>query len=124
QIATWAVDKLASQPAEPFFLAVGFHLPHVPRYAPQKWFVLYPDETLQMPPYRDGDRDDTPEFSWYLHWKLPEPRLSFLYQVKLWRSMVRAYLATISYVDSQVGRVLDALVKSSHADNAVVVLWS
>jgi len=124
QIATWAVDKLASQPAKPFFLAVGFHLPHVPLYAPQKWFDLYPDETLQMPPYRDGDRDDTPEFSWYLHWKLPEPRLSFLKQAKQWRPMVRAYLATISYVDSQVGRVLDALEKSGHADNTIVVLWS
>src|SRR5690606_35171499 len=43
---------------------------------------------------------------------------------KQWRPMVRAYLATISYVDSQVGRVLDALEKSGHADNTIVVLWS
>jgi len=124
QIASWAVDKLTSKPPQPFFLAVGFHLPHVPLYAPQKWFDLYPDETLQMPPYREDDRDDTPEFSWYLHWKLPEPRLSFLKQAGQWRPMVRAYLATISYVDSQVGRVLDALEKSGHADNTIVVLWS
>lgn len=124
QIATWAVDKLNAQPPEPFFLAVGFHLPHVPLYAPQKWFDLYPDETLQMPPYREDDRDDTPEFSWYLHWKLPEPRLSFLKQSGQWRAMVRAYLATISYMDNQVGRVLEALEKSGHSDNTIVVLWS
>lgn len=125
QVASWAVDQLETMPEdEPFFMAVGFFLPHVPCYATQKWFDLYPDETLQMPPVLRGDRDDTPLFSWYLHWELPEPRLSWLREAGQWRSLVRSYLATISFVDSQVGRVLDALEASGHADDTVVVLWS
>ena len=93
---------------KPFFIACGFRLPHVPCYASQKWFDLYPEDDLTLPPVRDDDRDDTPRFSWYLHWKLPEPRLKFLKESGEWKPLVRAYLATISFMDSQVGRVLDA----------------
>ncbi len=74
QVASWGVEQLARDQDQPFFLSVGFFLPHVPCYATQKWFDLYPEETLQLPPVRLDDRDDTPRFSWYLHWKLPEPR--------------------------------------------------
>lgn len=77
-----------------------------------------------MPPVKVDDRDDVPEFSWYLHWKLPEPRLSWLLEAKQWRPLVRSYLASISFMDSQVGRVLDALEVSGQADRTVVVLWS
>ncbi len=130
KIADWAVAKLKqsrtgpNQTGKPFFLGVGFHLPHVPCFAPQKWFDLYPDESLIMPPFRADDREDVPEFAWYLHWKLPEPRLSWLRANDQWRPLVRAYLATISFMDSQVGRVLDALEESGQADNTIVVLWS
>lgn len=123
--ATWAVDKLNNMPKdEPFFLACGFFLPHVPLYATQKWFDLYPDNDSVLPPILHNDRDDTPFFSWYLHWYLPEVRLSWLKQEQQWRPLTRAYLATVSFVDSQVGRVLDALEKSGHKDDTVVVLWS
>ena len=49
---------------------VGFRLPHVPCFASQKWFDLYPEKTLLMPEVREDDRDDVPAFSWFLHWKL------------------------------------------------------
>jgi choline-sulfatase len=123
-VASWAVERLADPPDEPFFLAVGFFLPHVPCYATPKWFAMYPRDQLIMPPVRADDRDDTPEFSWYLHWKLPEPRLSWLNENQQWAPLVQSYLASISFVDSQVGRVLDALDASPAADNTVVVLWS
>ncbi len=122
--ASWGVEKLQSGLPEPFFLAVGFFLPHVPCYATQRWFDLYPEETLQLPPVLEGDRSDTPEFSWYLHWKLPEVRLSWLKAHDQWKPLVRAYLASTSFVDSQLGRVLDALDASGHADDTIVVLWS
>jgi arylsulfatase A-like enzyme len=109
---------------KPFFLGVGFRLPHVPCFASQKWFDLYPEDKLVMPPIKRDDRDDVPEFAWYLHWKLPEPRLSWLEQNNEWRPLVRAYLATISLMDAQVGRVLDALDASGMQDNTIVVLWS
>lgn len=123
-VASWAVDELKSKPQEPFFLAAGFFLPHVPCYATQKWFDLYPEETLIMPTVPTADRDDTPEISWYLHWKLPEPRLSWAKETYQWKPLVRSYLACVSFVDSQVGRVLDALDASGLADRTIVVLWS
>ncbi|MFV0443378.1 MAG: sulfatase [Planctomycetaceae bacterium] len=124
QCASYAVKKLQSDLPEPFFLSCGFFLPHVPCYATQKWFDLYPEESLQLPPVLDGDRDDTPEFSWYLHWKLPEVRLSWLKKNQQWKPLVRAYLASTSFMDSQIGRLLDALEASGHADDTVIVLWS
>lgn len=124
KVASWAVDQLKDPPKEPFFLSVGFFLPHVPCYATQKWFDLYPEESLKLPPFLADDRSDTPRFSWYLHWKLPEPRHKFLVEDNQWKNLVRSYLACTSFVDSQVGRVLQALDQSGVAENTIVVLWS
>jgi arylsulfatase A-like enzyme len=124
QVASWAVDQLNAKPQEPFFLSAGFFLPHVPCYATQKWFDLYPEESLLLPPIKRDDRDDTPRFSWYLHWKLPEPRLKFLEEANQWNNLVRSYMACTSFVDSLVGRLLEALEKNGFADNTIVVLWS
>lgn len=124
KVASWAVDELNKEQPEPFFLSVGFFLPHVPCYATQKWFDLYPEDSLQLPPFQANDRDDTPRFSWYLHWKLPEPRHKFLVEANEWENLVRSYLACTSFVDSQVGRVMEALHTSGKADNTIVVLWS
>lgn len=124
-VASWAVNEIKQMPQDkPFFLSVGFFLPHVPCYATQKWFDLYPDESMTMPPIIPGDRDDTPAASWFIHWDLPEPRTSWLRENNQLRPLVRAYLACISFVDSQVGRVLKAVEESPFADNTIVVLWS
>ena len=125
-IADAAVNHLKSVPKEkPFFVAVGFRLPHVPCFASQQWFDLFPSEDqIILPPVRAHDRDDVPEFAWYLHWKLPEPRLSWLKQANQWRPLVRAYLASTTFMDSQVGRVLDTLDEIGATKNTVVVLWS
>ena len=127
-VASWGVEQLLAEKDRdddiPFFYAIGFGRPHVPLYASQKCFDLYPEETLQLPPVLAGDRDDTPRASWHLHWKLPEPRLDFLQEADQWHNLVRSYLASISFVDSQVGRLLDALDASGQADNTIVVLWS
>ncbi len=124
KVASWAAETLKQKPLEPFFLAAGFFLPHVPLYATQEWFDLYPEEELLLQPILENDRDDTPRFSWYDHWDLPEPRLKWLEENDQLRPMVRAYLASISFVDSQVGRLLDALDKSGMAENTIIVLWS
>jgi arylsulfatase A-like enzyme len=124
KIATWAVEQLDAKPEGPFFLSAGFFLPHVPCFATQKWFDLFPEETLQLPKIKRGDRDDTPRFSWYLHWKLPEPRLKFLEEANEWKNLTRSYLACTAFVDHQVGRLLDALERNGYADNTIVVLWS
>ena len=124
QIAEWAAKELDKKPEGPFFLSIGFFLPHVPCYATQKWFDLYPEETLRLPVITPHDRADTPRFSWYMHWKLPEPRLKFLEEANQWKNLTRSYLACVSFVDAQVGKLLDALERNGFQDNTLVVLWS
>jgi arylsulfatase A-like enzyme len=125
KIAAAAVAALRSAPSDrPFFIACGFRLPHVPCFAPQKWFDLYPEESLQMPAVKEDDRTDTPPFSWFLHWKLPEPRLAPLRRHAEWRPLVRAYLASVSAMDAMAGRVLEALEASGRSRETIVVFWS
>jgi choline-sulfatase len=125
QVASWAIEQIKAAPKDqPFFLAAGFFLPHVPCYATQKWFDLYPDDDSVLPKIKTDDRDDTPRFSWYLHWNLPEPRLKWVRENNQWRNLVRSYLACTSFVDAQIGRVLDALEEAGVADNTIIVLWS
>ncbi len=129
QFASWAIERLeefgGNEPENPFFLAVGFWLPHVPLYTTQKWFDLYPPENeIVLPPAPEFERDDVPGFAWKIHWHLPEPRLSWLLEHNQWHAKVRAYLATTSFIDAQVGRVLDALDENGFSENTVVVLWS
>jgi arylsulfatase A-like enzyme len=71
-----------------------------------------------------NDRADTPRYSWYLHWRLPEPRLKWVKENEQWRNLVRSYLACTSFVDAQIGRVLDALEQTGLAENTIVVVWS
>jgi len=123
-VASYAVSVLDSKPQGPFFLSAGFFLPHVPCYTTQKWFDMYPAETTKLAPILPTDREDTPRSSWFLHWKLPEPRLKFLQEDNQLMNLTRSYLACISFMDSQVGRVLDALERNGYAENTVVVLWS
>ncbi len=73
---------------------------------------LYPDDDSVLPTILENDREDTPRFSWYLHWELPEPRLKWVRESNQWRNLVRSYLASTSFVDAQIGRILDALSKA------------
>lgn len=124
KVATWTIEQIKNAPKDqPFFISAGFFLPHVPCYATQKWFDLYPDDDSVLPKILETDREDTPHFSWYLHWSLPEPRLKWVRENHQWRNLVRSYLACTSFVDSQVGRLLDALDEAGVADNTIVVIW-
>lgn len=126
KVADAAIAQLDTRPTDkPFFLCVGFRLPHVPCFVSQKWFDLFPPEPdIILPPYLKDDRADVPDFAWYLHWKLPEPRLSWLQANDQWRPLVRAYLASTTFMDAQVGRLLDALEARQLATNTIVVFWS
>jgi len=124
KVASWAVDQLDAKPKEPFFMSVGFFLPHVPCFATQKWFDLYPNDDSVLPKIVRDDRADTPRFSWYMHWYLPEVRHRWLEANNQWRNLVRSYLACTSFVDSQVGRLMEALKRNNFDENTVIVLWS
>lgn len=124
QVASWAIEQIEQAPKDqPFFLAAGFFLPHVPCYATQEWFDLYPNDDSVLPLIREDDRNDTPRFSWYLHWSLPEPRLKWVQDNDQWRNLVRSYLACTSFVDAQIGRILAALDDAGLAENTIVVVW-
>lgn len=124
KLATWTIEQLQRPYSQPFFICTGFFLPHVPCYVPEHWYGLFPEESLQLPQVLENDRNDTPRFSWYLHWKLPEPRLQFLQSHNEWKNLVRSYLASTAFVDAQVGRIIEALEASPYAENTVVVVWS
>jgi len=121
---SWAIEQLKAAPKEgPMFLAVGYYLPHVPCHVTQKWYDLYPDDDSVLPKTLRNDRDDTPRFSWYLHWELPEPRLKWVEENHQWRNLCRSYLASTSFVDAQIGRLLEALKASGRWENTIVVVW-
>jgi arylsulfatase A-like enzyme len=124
RIADAAIEQLKGMPRDkPFFMAVGFSMPHVPIYAPAKWFDRLPLDKVQLPPIQHGDRKDTPAFSWYLHWALPEQRLSWLEKFDEEKGIVRAYLAGTTFVDAQFGRVLEALQANGFGDNTIIVAF-
>ena len=124
KVADWAIQQLKSHLKPPFFLGVGFRRPHVPCFVPQKWFDLYPENQLQLPLVKADDRTDLPKFADYLHWSLPEPRLKWLEQENQWKNLVRSYLACISFMDAQLGRVLDEIDRQNLTQNTIIVLWS
>lgn len=124
QSAKWAVSKLQQDQEEPFFLAVGFVRPHVPWYVPKQWFDRFPLETIETPPYLPTDFDDIPEMAKKVSAVPMMPTTEELLAQNEWKKAVQAYLACIAFVDAQVGKVLDALEKSKHADNTIIVLWS
>ncbi len=133
QTATWVADQLTQTHDKPFFMGVGIMRPHVPFYVPQKWFDLYDRETLTMPPYKSDDWEDLPAGAdsnatfWSPHIELfpdEDPDSDNLIGFDGWRDAVHAYLACISFLDAQIGRILDALEASPYADNTIVVILS
>ncbi len=119
QIARWAADFLARPPEEPFFLAVGFYKPHDPWVAPKRYFDLYPLDSITL--HRDPDgMSPTPADALGGPWA---PAFAEFTDRER-RDFVRAYFATTSFVDAQVGKLLDALERHGHANDTVVVFVS
>jgi len=124
EAAEWAVERLQQTHDKPFLLMVGFLRPHVAWYAPQKYFDLYDKEKITLPRYEKYDLDDVPQAAKDISILDQMPRTDWAIENNQWRNILHAYLACISFVDAQVGKVLDALEASPHADNTIVVLYS
>ncbi len=122
--ATWAVERLQRTHDKPFFLAVGFLRPHVPWYVPARWFDLYDPDSLDLPPYLPEDLDDLPPIAHQINDLPMMPTTAWAKETGQWKYIVQSYLASVSFVDEQVGRVLAALRESPYANNTVIVLWS
>lgn len=121
-VAKWIGEQLARTHEKPFFLACGIYKPHEPWFVPKKYFDPFPLESIQPGPgYKAADLDDVPPAGQKLARNLYLPHIRKNGQ---WKSGIQAYLAAIHFSDAMVGRVLDALEKSSARDNTIVVLWS
>ena len=121
--AEWAVDQLKKKHDKPFLLMVGFLRPHVPWYVPPKWFELYDKNKINLPPYKEDDLDDVPKKG-QNNIGSQFPSTDWAVKNNKWRDIIHAYLACTSFVDHQLGKVLDALDKSQYKDNTIIVLWS
>jgi arylsulfatase A-like enzyme len=121
QVVDWAISELQKKHDRPFFQAVGIYRPHIPWYVPRQFFDLYPLDKIELPYVKPGWRDQLPPAArnsgaerrrWH-QWVVNNDQ---------WRAAVQGYMASISFADFQVGRLLDALQASSHRDNTIVVL--
>ncbi len=117
KVATEAIRLMEAHKDKPFFLAVGFYRPHVPDIATQKYFDLYPLEKVTLPDLPPGGLTNYPAPA--LTSQTPNYGLA---PEKL-RQFKRAYLASISFADAQVGRVLDALDRLKLTDSTIVVFF-
>jgi len=122
KVAEWAISELKKDHDEPFFLACGFFRPHLPWYVPQKYFDMYPADKVTLPNIDENDLDDVPEAGRKM--AKPEGDHRKVIQHNQWRKAVQGYLASITFVDTCVGKVIDAFDKSKYADNTIIVLWS
>ncbi len=126
QITDWAIDKLSEPRSKPLLLGVGFYRPHIPLFAPKVDFDVYPPvEEIQLPQIRENDFDDIGEAGrrWGTEAVTAGSHASVL-EHDQWREAVRAYLACVTFVDRQVGKLMAALKESPQADNTLIVLWS
>lgn len=119
-IATEAIKILREKKDEPFFLGVGFFRPHTPYVAPKKYFDMYPIEEMRLPYAPEGDRDDIPVAA-FAH-NNPVPNYNLEEPILL--QALQAYYACVSFIDAQVGRLLDALDELDLAEDTIVVFWS
>ena len=117
KVADETIRLLDEHKDEPFFIGCGFYRPHVPWIVPKKWFDLYPLEKISVPKMPPDDRADKPADAFWVkppNYGRPEEEC---------RQAKRAYYASISYMDAQLGRVLDTLDRLKLWDKTIVVLW-
>ena len=118
--AEWVLDRCARDKDRPFFLAVGFFRPHTPYVAPKvPYFGYYPEAEMPLVTGVAEDQRDIPAPG-LGSYKKEQDKLTD----ELRRKCVQAYYASISFMDAQVGRVVDALDRNGLADNTIIVFTS
>lgn len=117
--ASWVLERCAKRSDRPFFLAVGFYRPHTPYVAPKKYFDLYDLEDMPLFDNVEEDNADVPEAA-LLSRKKEQEQLTD----DLRRKAVQAYYASTTFMDAQVGKVLDTLKRTGLDKNTIVVFTS
>lgn len=104
---------------QPFFLAVGLVRPHVPLVAPERWFERYPPERMPLPPVPEGDLADVPKAAAAM-----ENMGRYGMNEEQQRKAIAGYYASVSFMDEQVGKMLDALDRLDLRRNTIVIFTS
>lgn len=116
-VADAIIGMIERHKNEPWFLGAGFYRPHVPWIAPAKYFDLYPLDRIQAPPFDEREMHMAPEWAYFTkpaNWGMT---------VQQRRDAIRAYYASISFMDAQVGRLLRALDRLGLTGNTTIVFW-
>lgn len=116
-IVDWANYELTKSHDKPLFLAVGLTKPHDPWEVPQKYFDLYPLDSVPELEIKEDDLLDT-----YIHGRRPLHK--FIVDNDQQKKVVQAYMATVSFTDAMLGRLLDGFERSAYKDNTIIVFWS
>jgi uncharacterized sulfatase len=119
KVAIEGIKLIEANKDKPFFLAVGFYRPHTPYIAPSKYFEAYPLASIKLPEEPAGNRDSKPKPA-----IASTPQPWFGCTVEQARISKQAYYAGITFVDAQIGRVLDAMDRLKLWEKTVVVFWS
>lgn len=117
----FCIDRMNQKRDKPFFIACGMIKPHLPWAVPRKYYELYPRDEIQLPPHLDGDLSDLPLAGVKMA-GAEKDHAKFLKSGR-WKDAVQSYLATIAYVDMNIGRLLDAYEASPERDNTIIVFW-
>ncbi len=121
KVTDWVIDQLQQKHEKPFFMGCGIFKPHLPWFVPKKFFHMYPLESITLPEVNDNDFDDIPKAGDDIARHHDHDNVLKYHQ---WKQAVQGYLASISFADECLGRVLDALDNSAYRDNTIIVLWS
>jgi uncharacterized sulfatase len=117
KVAAETIRLLEESKDKPFFIGCGFYRPHVPWIVPKKFFDLYPHERIVLAKNPFNDREDIPPPA------LPVKPPNYGRTDEECREAIRAYYASISYMDAQLGKVLDALDRLKLWDKTIVIFW-
>ncbi|MDE0767896.1 MAG: sulfatase [Opitutaceae bacterium] len=121
QVVAWAEKELSQKHEKPLFLAVGVYRPHWPWWVPQSYFDQHPLEDVRLPAYLAKDLEDLPEAGKAM---AREEWHNWITENGEWEKAVQGYLASMTFADAMVGRLLEALENGPLADNTIIVLWS
>ncbi|MEL6109825.1 MAG: sulfatase [Planctomycetota bacterium] len=125
RITDWAIKTLAATREKPLFLGVGYYRPHIPLWAPRRFFDRFKETPASLPHVLKSDLADlSATAKRWAREPITAGSHSTVVRLNQWRAAVEAYLACITYVDEELGRLIDALDRSPSADRTWIVLWS
>ncbi|MDX1984404.1 MAG: sulfatase [Bryobacteraceae bacterium] len=116
-------EYLKRKHTKPFFLAVGLWHPHIPMFAPKRFFDMYPENDIRLPVSPEDDLNDVPAMGQKFAAFRRSEHQRILAEGK-WKEAVRAYLACVSFADHLIGQLVASLDASPYARNTVLVFWS